>query len=178
MRNIALPITVTLLTAAACFGCTRKVDDPAPMQTGSRLVYEVSEQQGGMSKTYQLTMDFTKSDDGLVARVSGPKGNDTIKLDLEGVPDDDDLAYQLDTSGTLDLGMLYLPAKDRRSGVTTKAGKITKKRPYLNWQTWEVMRRTANAQGSLFFDDGLGVLVGWNMMLGQKAVIAKLVDSK
>lgn len=171
-RNLLITAGAVLVLA----GCTRKIEDPAPMQTGSFLTYAVTEQLADMTHNYEVTLRFTKSGDTLKAKIEGPKGATEVDLDLEGYPKGGALTYGLKTTGDLDIGMLYLPAKDRRPGVATKAGRLDKKRRYDKWEVWEIITRK-KAAGSLFYDSGMGVLVGWNFTLGSVAVVAKLSGS-
>jgi len=179
MRILGL-MSVTLLLVAS-MGCSKNVEDPAPLQTGSKLVYDVVEQYGQVRLDYQVTMSFTKDGDEIVANMSSSEakvklGNSGVsRLDLAGLSENgDDMTLVTTTGQVVNLGGLYLPAKDRRQGVVTKIGRITKRRPYEKWDTWEMLHDRGGAQGNLYFDNQLGMLVGWNIQVGGTASVAKL----
>lgn len=175
--NTRTTIFLSFVIVAAA-GCSRRIQEPAPMTTGSRLTYEVSEQAAGTSKSYPLTLLFTQTDDAFAVRIQGPKGTTTKRTDLAGEPLEKEFAFDMQGQGTLDLGMLFLPTRDRAGGKLTKGGRVIKKTRFEKWEAWEVLVDTAKVAGNRYYDAQLGVLVGWNVDFGQKAVVGRLVDSQ
>ena len=171
-----LPAFLLALTLLGSTGCKRSVEDPAPVQTGSYLVYQVTEQMGNLQHINQVRLDFVVKDDTIVVNITGPKGTKTVKTNLAGEPlDGQSLTVSHQALGDVDLGMLYLPTKDRRQGVNTKAGRTTKVRPYEGRQVWAVAQK---AKGNRYFDQQLGVLLGWQLTVPNGESVAKLVDSQ
>ena len=160
--------------ALAPIACTRSVEDPMPVQTGSYLVYRVVEQLGDRQIVNDVRLDFTVDDDVILARIQGPGGEQLARLDRAGVPSGE-LAFGLEALGELDLKQLYLPAKDRRQGVLTKGGRTTPRRSYegrLVWPTYD------EGRGHRYYDEQLGVLIGWHLNGANGECVAKLVDSR
>lgn len=159
------------------WGCKRRIDEPAPMQSGSYLKYLVTEQSPGSSIKTEVTLKFTQSGDTLQMNAQGESAATSAKLDLEGRPLEGQSLEIPIASGKLDLLQLWMPTKDRKNGTILKAGRVVKKRQYQNWQVWEVASRNKNS-GALYYDDGMGILVGWQLQSGPLDIVGQLIDSQ
>lgn len=168
-----------LLLATALLGltaCKKSVEDPAPVQTGSYLVYEVVEQSGDRRLVHQVRLDFTVSDDTIAVNITGPKGKTSATTNRAGEPSDAALKVELEMFEPFEFGLLYLATKDRRQGVTTPGGKVAKKRKWQGRDAWALQQQGGMLQR--FYDVDLGVLTGWNLSSGAGDVSARLVDSR
>ena len=173
-----LPCLLGALTlAAAVSGCKRKIEAPAPIDNGSFVTYSIIEQQGDSTQRYEVSLRFTKADDELTVQIARPDGASTAKLDLETRPLEGELSFPLKSGHKMDLGLLFIPPKDRRPGVNNAVGKMLKRRRYKKWDVWEIISRKGGGQGSYFFEHNTGMLVGRTVRFGKLDVVAEVSAS-
>jgi hypothetical protein len=152
--------TVSLIFCLALGSCSKK--EPAPVQDGSTLVYDVQEILGKGSDNFKLTIKLTAEGESFIAKLdtepSRPARKTVWTVDRQLLPED----KVIDSYG---LGRLWIPSNSRRQGVVTDCGRGDTPRQFLKWQSWVLAGRCGRGNGSFYYEQSTGMLVGWQTQI-------------
>lgn len=163
-------------------GCSEK--ERAPVENGGFLVFQINEPRPSGVDQFELRFRFivekdrylrVKIDSPSSARSNGFEG--AVAMDLAGVPKDGPFAFQTAGADTLVLRALYLPTKFREPGAQSPAGLVKGKTRFEKWNVWEVEYEAPGATGAMFYDEQLGMLVGWRIDYNGKLIDARVVQA-